>query len=64
MVRDGIGMKIENLGDKAVFGTFMMHPNDQKFGLVFLGGGWVVEGFGDISLFLVSELQSNHCGDQ
>ena len=37
MVSDGVGMEVEDLGDKAVSSPFMIHPNDQEFGLILIG---------------------------
>ena len=40
MTGDGMGMKVKNLRGKTVFGTFMMHLDDEELDLVF----WVIFG--------------------
>lgn len=55
MVGDGVGMEVEDLGNKAVSSPFMMHPNDQEFGLILIGSRRVVECFGNVGQVLVSE---------
>lgn len=62
MVGDTVRVKTEDLSNKAMLGTFEMHANNQKLGLVFIGGFRVIKSFRNVAKVLIREFEADHLG--